>query len=327
MVLRLAVGFVADGLCVGVDAPLFPEGSFDLFGVAEFEVADFLRNDGAFGFGLQSGDEFGLESASLLRVEVANFFRHVDEGVDRLIVALFGSLLDCATLTAKFDGQFLALSVADKFTRRLFDITSGARRLVEGFAFLVVTTTASTVCRLSRLSILGLTSAATAPLLQRSVALLHGFRLCHLFEGDLASFLKVFVANFFLSRLKLGDISVVAFFDVFVRAFEDGIFLQGVDRRLFVDAAQTGFGVVLATAKVYPVFRNLCLLLASSPSATDASSAAASASSPVGLVGADQGRGAEQNDRSFDEKALEKMENVFVLFKVVCRVILVLSRL
>ena len=83
----------------------------------------------------------------------------------------------------------------------------------------------------------------------RSVTFLHSFPCSLLFECDLTKFFKVLLANFFLSRFELGDISIVAFFHVFVSALKDRIFGQSLDLALF-DYTQSAVSSSLSLTKV-----------------------------------------------------------------------------
>ena len=90
------IGFSRFRKC-GVQAPFGLQRFLHFLGRREFEVANFLGNDGTLVGRLQFGHQFGLESASLLRVQVANFFRHVNDRSDDLIVALFWALFSHTT--------------------------------------------------------------------------------------------------------------------------------------------------------------------------------------------------------------------------------------
>ena len=115
-------------------------------------------------------------------------------------------------------------------TGLLFNVSGGTRRLVDSSAFL--------------------RSLSIADFFQRLVALLDGLVDSLLFESDLASFLKVFVAYFLLSGSELCDIGVVTFLNVLVSTFQDRILLDGLDGFFFFHTAKASFGIINATAEV-----------------------------------------------------------------------------
>jgi hypothetical protein len=90
-------------------------------------------------------------------------------------------------------------------------------------------------------------SLSIADLLEGLVALLDGLFDSLLFEGNLASFLKVLLADLLLGGGELCHIGVVALFDIFVGTLQNGVLLKGLDSLLLLNAAQTGFGVINAT--------------------------------------------------------------------------------
>jgi len=120
----------------GVKAPLGLQRLLDLLRCAELEVADLLGDDGALGLGVELGDELGLETASLLGVQVTNFLGDIKERRDDLIVALFGSFIGRASSTANFDGEFFTSGVSDILAGLLLDVAGGAARFVDGTALL-----------------------------------------------------------------------------------------------------------------------------------------------------------------------------------------------
>ena len=93
-------------------------------------------------------------------------------------------------------------------------------------------------------------SLAIANLFQRLVAFLDGLIDSLLLEGDLTGLFKVLLANLFLSGSELCDISVMAFFDIFVGTFQNGIFLDGFDGFFLLHAAQTGLGIVNTATEI-----------------------------------------------------------------------------
>ena len=112
------VGFLGlTGYCgCWVQTPFGFEGFLDFLGRREFEVTDFSGDDGTFMSRLQFGDQFGLEFASFLRVQVTNFLRDIDKRGDGFVVAFFISLCGYATSSANLDRQFFTRGITDKFT-------------------------------------------------------------------------------------------------------------------------------------------------------------------------------------------------------------------
>jgi len=88
-------------------------------------VTDFSGDDGTFMSRLQFGDQFGLEFASFLRVQVTNFLRDIDKRGDGFVVAFFISLCGYATSSANLDRQFFARGISDKFTGLFLDVFGG----------------------------------------------------------------------------------------------------------------------------------------------------------------------------------------------------------
>ena len=96
-----------------IQAPLGPQWLVDLLGLSELEVADFLGNGGAFSNWFKPGNQLGLEAAGLLRIQVASFFRDINESGEDLIVALFRTLFGFTSSTTDFNGQFFAVGVTN----------------------------------------------------------------------------------------------------------------------------------------------------------------------------------------------------------------------
>lgn len=93
---------------VFIQAPLTSEW-FGLFpGSAEFQAANLLRNGGALMLGLQSRHELGRKSASFLGIQVADFFGHINQRVDVLVMALFGAFFGGAAVAANFHRKLFA---------------------------------------------------------------------------------------------------------------------------------------------------------------------------------------------------------------------------
>ena len=189
-----------------------------------------MGNDGALGSGVELGDELGLETASLLGVQVADLLGDVDKGGDLLIVALFLALFGDTSGAANLDGEFLAAGVSDELARLLLDVAGSAARFVDSLA--------------------NIFALAVAVFDEGTVALLHGLLGSLLLEGDLTSFLEVLLADFFLSGDELRDVGVVALFDVLVGALEDGILPEGLDDFRVLDTAKASLGIVLAVGEV-----------------------------------------------------------------------------
>jgi hypothetical protein len=162
----------------GVLAPAGLERFCNRLWLREFQVASLLGDESALGLGLQLWHQLCDEPASLLRVQVARLLGDVNQGSDDLVMALFGTLAGCAARAANLNGQLLAVGVADKLARLLLNVAGGARALVK--------------C----LALLG--ARSIADLLDGLVALLDSLIEGLLLEGDLASLLKVLIANFFL---------------------------------------------------------------------------------------------------------------------------------
>jgi hypothetical protein len=89
-----------------------------------------------------------------------------------------------------------------------------------------------------------------ADLLKRLVAFLHSLIESLLFEGDLASLLKVFLTDFLLGRRELCDIGVVTLLNILVCALKDGVLLDGLDSLLFLNTAESSLSIILASAEV-----------------------------------------------------------------------------
>ena len=201
-----------------------------MLGLREFKVAHFLGHNGTFWLWVELGHQSGLETASLLGVQVTDLFGNINERSDLLVMALFGSFNSGTAGTANFNGQLFAAGVSDKFARLLLNVSGGTRRFVDSAALSW--------------------SLAIANFFQGSVALLHTFFDGLLFEGDLTGLLKVLFAHFFLSGGELCDIGVVAFLHILVGTLKDGILLQRGDGLIFFNTTETGLGIVHTTAEV-----------------------------------------------------------------------------
>ena len=152
------------------------------------------------------------------------FFFQAEDGIrDRDVTGV-------QTCAFRSHGQFLASSVTNKLARLLFDVSGGTGRFINGPTFL--------------------RALSIADLFQRLVALPDGLIKGLLFESDLARFLKVLLADLLLSGGELCDVGVVALFDIFMGAFQDGVFLDGLDGLLLLDTAKASLGVVHAAAEV-----------------------------------------------------------------------------
>ena len=200
--------------------------------LGELEQACLLGDDRAFGLWFQLWDKLRDKSASLLRVQVASFFRHVDEGRDHLVVALLGALLSCTSGSADFNWKLFAARVPDELARLLLNVPGRAGGLVDGFALLG--------------------PAAVANLLYGLVALLYGLVEGLLLERHLTRFFKVLLADFFLCGIELRDVRVVALLDVLVGALQDGVLLERRDLLVFGDAADAGVWIVLTSGEIDP---------------------------------------------------------------------------
>jgi len=218
----LIVG-LSGGRLRGVQAPLGLEGLVNLLGVAELQVADLLGNDCALMLRLEGRNQPGLETASLLWVEIADLLRNIEKRGNSLVMALLRALSGDTASTADLNWELLTAGVSNKLARLLLNILGGAGRLVDSLA--------------------NLWALAIALLDQRPVAFLDLLLDGLLLESDLAGLLKVLLADLLLSRVELCDVSVVALFHVLVCALKDGVLLQSCDSLLSLDTAKTGFRV------------------------------------------------------------------------------------
>lgn len=227
-------------------APPSLQGLLDFLRLSELQLASLFGNGGAFGLRLQLGNQLGDELAGLLWVEVASFFGDIDKGSDHFIVALLGTLSGSASGSADLDGQLFAVRVADKFARLLLNVLCRASTLVDGLALL--------------------RAVAVANLFDRFVAFLHRLVEGLLLEGDLARFLKVLFAHFFLGGVELREVGVVALLDVLVGALQDRILLERGDLLVFFDAAEAGVRIVLTAGEVDPALDFVVVLPAGTAS-------------------------------------------------------------
>lgn len=215
----------------GVQTPLGLQWLVNLSGGAELEVASLLGDDRALVGGLQAGNQLGLEAAGLLWVQVTDFFWHVNERGQGLVVTLLRSLLCNAASTADLDWQLLTGSVTNKLPRLLLNIAGGTTGLIHSPTLI------------GPLSV--------ADFLQGLVALLDSFVDSLLLEGDLTSLFKVLVAHLLLSRGELCDVGVMALFDVGVGTLKDGVLFNGLHSFFFFNTTQTTFRVIDTITKVH----------------------------------------------------------------------------
>merc|ERR1719350_2061892 len=87
----------------GVQTPSGLQRFGHLPGLAELQVTDFLRDNGALVFGGQLGHKLRLESAGFLRVEITYFLGDINQGGDHLVMALLGPLLKGTTSSTDLD--------------------------------------------------------------------------------------------------------------------------------------------------------------------------------------------------------------------------------
>ena len=116
-------------------------------------------------------------------IQIADFFRHADDGVDLFVVTLLVAFDGRASGSANFDRNFFAARVAHVLRPVLLvHVLGGAGGLVNGSA--------------------GLGAVAVADLVDGGVTFLDDF--FHRFRGerDLAQFLKVFFAQLFLQNVQ-----------------------------------------------------------------------------------------------------------------------------
>jgi hypothetical protein len=111
----------------GVQAPLGLQWLLNFLGLGELEVADLLGDGGALSNRVELGDKLGLETASLLGVQVTGFLRNIKKRCDNLIVALFWSFLSNTACSADLNRQLFTVGVSNKLARLLLNILGGAR--------------------------------------------------------------------------------------------------------------------------------------------------------------------------------------------------------
>ena len=177
------------------------------------------------------GNQFGLEFAGLLGVEVTHLLGDINKRGNGLVMALFRSLFISTSSSADLDRELLAGSVSDKLAGLLLNVLGGTRGLIHSPALL--------------------RALAVAHLLHRLVALLHGLVEGLLLEGDLTGLLKVLLAHLLLGRGELGDVGVVALLHVLVGALKDGVLLEGGHLLQFIYAAEVSGGVSDTVTEVH----------------------------------------------------------------------------
>ena len=168
---------------------------------------------------LKGRNQPGLETASLLWVEIADLLRNIKKGGNSLVMALLRSLLCGAASTADLNWQLLTPGVTNKLAGLLLNILGSTGGLVDSLA--------------------NISTLAVAGLDQRPVAFLDILLDGLLLEGDLAGLLKVLLADLFLGRVELCDVGVVTLLHIFVCALEDGVLLQRCDSLLSLNTAET----------------------------------------------------------------------------------------
>merc|ERR1711983_382474 len=145
-------------------------------------------------------------------------------------MTLFFPLFKSASSSTDFNWKLLTCCVSHKLSWLFLHILGCAGRLIHSLADLLTLT--------------------IAHLLNRSVALVHLILKSLLFECDGTRLLKCFLTNFFLKRLKLCNISVVALLCVLVGTLQDGLLLQGGHCLLLVHAAQPSIRISHTTTEV-----------------------------------------------------------------------------
>ncbi len=145
-------------------------------------------------------------------------------------MTLLCSLLEDTPGAADLNRQLLALGVADKLARCLFDVLCRAGGFVDGLADLL--------------------PLPVADLLRGLVALLNRLVEGLLLEGDLALLLEVLLADLLLGGRELGHVGEVALLGVLVRALQNGLLFEAGDLFQLVDAAEAGLWVVDTGAEV-----------------------------------------------------------------------------
>ena len=208
----------------GVQTPLGGQGTVDLLGGGELQVAGLLGHNGALVLGGQAGDKLGDELANLLGVQVTHLLRDINNTGDHLLVALLFTLSKDTAGAANLNRELFTAGVGNILTGLLLNILGGTGGLVDGLAHFLALTVAF--------------------LLHRLVALLNGLVESLLLEGNLTGLLKVLVTDLFLGGHKLGDIGVVALLGVLVCALKDGILLQGLNALLLLYTAETSLGIL-----------------------------------------------------------------------------------
>jgi hypothetical protein len=111
----------------GVQTPLGLQWLLNFLRLGELETADLLGDGGALSNRVKLGNQFGLEFAGLLRVQVTGLLRDIDKRCDDLIVALLSSLLSNTSSSTDLNGQLLAVGVSDKLARLLLNVLGCAR--------------------------------------------------------------------------------------------------------------------------------------------------------------------------------------------------------
>jgi len=215
----------------GVQTPLGLERFVNWSGRRELQVASLFGDHSALVSWLQARNQLGLKAAGFLRVQVTDFLWHINEGGQGFVVTLLWQCIRNTASTANLNWQLLTGGVSDKLARLLLNIFGGAAGLVHCPALLW--------------------ALAVAHLFHRSVALLDRFINSLLFESDLACLLKIFIAHFFLSRLKLGDIGVMALFHIGVGTLKDGVLFNGLYSFQFFNTTQPSFWVLNTSTKVH----------------------------------------------------------------------------
>ena len=106
----------------GVQAPSGFQWFVDLLRLRELKVADFFGDGCALSNWVKLGHQLGLETASLLGVQVTGLLWDINKRCDDLIVAFLSSFLCDTTGTADLNWQFLALGVSNEFAGLLLNV-------------------------------------------------------------------------------------------------------------------------------------------------------------------------------------------------------------
>ena len=93
--------------------------------VGKLEVTDLLGNDCALMLRLQGRNQPGLETASLLWVEIADLLRNIEKRGNFLVMALLRALGGDTSSTTDLNWELLTAGVSNKLAGLLLNILGG----------------------------------------------------------------------------------------------------------------------------------------------------------------------------------------------------------